>query len=68
MPETYRIDEGMRRVYVTHDGKEHSWAFVPFDKMEQIARSGFRVRPERRDCYLIARDELLERGLIREAT
>lgn len=65
MIERYRIDEERREVSVSHDGEFLPGCCLPF----HLLRRPFDVGPntDRRTlAYAIARDELIERGLIRE--
>ncbi len=75
MSETYRIDLAARRVYVTIDGVERLSGWLSFDFLASypspcIAR-GFidyasPIGSVRGAAYAVARDELLDRGLIQE--
>ena len=64
MTETYRIDEANKRVYVTWHGAFMEGVWIPFDWLASQPGIWPSNDPERAMCYLIARDELIERGLI----
>ena len=77
MPETYRIDEADKRVYVS-DGIDPVSQSVHFDIIARATSEVIAggkdnkhdhwslVPAGRRMCFAVARDELLERGLIQE--
>lgn len=67
---TYEIDEAERTVYVLTNGRRHPHHHARFADFEFVGPvgQGYSSNPERQKAYLVARDELLERGLIEEAT
>lgn len=74
--ETYRIDEAERRVWVTVGGDEMDAVQRPFDDICRLTSSDILDGKlclgwdtfERRRCYAVARDELLDRRLIEDVS
>jgi hypothetical protein len=71
MSETYRIDVATRTVHVTFRGEFAEGYFMDFDALANtpvgtiLSPSGWGcLSRSRSECYAIARDELIERGLI----
>lgn len=65
MDATYVIDVEQRRVYVFPDPNGGGYNFNRFEFLEDwTGKSQLAEQPERHTAYLIARDELIERGLI----
>lgn len=67
---TYKIDEDDRRVKVTQENG--SYGELPFTILQKYTdiddfrRKFYKVPEERIVAYMIARDEMIDRGLIQE--
>ncbi len=62
--EQYKIDYDKCTVYVTYKGDWFGWAQLSFKYLEMYPPTYSHLNEDRSNCYAIARDKLIDEGLI----
>ncbi len=62
--EQYKIDYVRREVSVSHYGEFDYWCYLTFGYLQTYPPPYLHMDKDRSNCYAIARDQLIQEGLI----